>query len=67
MKFSVAAATVNPETPEFSPEPLIDPWFTSLSHGIFMLFITKASFAGLELPRLLNEVKYSNIRGEQPF
>ena len=29
--------------------------------------ITKASFAGLELPRLLNEVKYSNIRGEQPF
>ena len=30
-------------------------------------YITKASFAGLELPRLLNEVKYSNIRGEQPF
>ena len=30
-------------------------------------FITKASFAGLELPRLLNKVKYSNIRGERPF
>ena len=29
--------------------------------------ITKASFAELELPRLLSEVKYSNIQGEQPF
>ena len=26
VKFTVAAATVNPETPEFSPEPLIEPW-----------------------------------------
>lgn len=25
VKFEVSAATVNPETPEFSPEPLIDP------------------------------------------
>lgn len=26
VKFTVSAATVNPETPEFSPEPLIVPW-----------------------------------------
>eukprot|EP00435_Cladocopium_sp_Y103_P069636 s221_g33.t1 len=26
VKFTVAAATVNPETPEFAPEPLIDTW-----------------------------------------
>ena len=38
-----------------------------ISYYIILCYITKASFAGLELPRLLNEVKYSNIRGEQPF
>lgn len=32
VKFTVAAATVNPETPEFAPEPLIDTWCKSL-HG----------------------------------
>ena len=32
-----------------------------------LFIITKASFAELELPRLLNEVKYSNIQGEEPF
>ena len=26
VKFTVAAATVNPETPEFAPKPLIDTW-----------------------------------------
>ena len=35
--------------------------------AITCIYITKASFAGLELPRLLNEVEYSNIRGEQRF
>ena len=29
--------------------------------------ITKASFAGLELPRLLNEVKYSIYGGSSLF
>ena len=33
VKFTVSAATVNPETPEFSPEPLIVPWIFSLSTG----------------------------------
>ena len=32
-------------------------------HNIYIMFITKASFAELELPRLLNEVKYSNTGG----
>ena len=31
VKFTVAAATVNPETPEFAPEPLIDTWCKSLA------------------------------------
>ena len=35
VKFTVSAATVNPETPEFSPEPLIVPWIFFVIHGGF--------------------------------
>ena len=33
VKFTVSAATVNPETPEFSPEPLIVPWIHGFRGG----------------------------------